>query len=167
MKRANSSYDNYWKIDGRDLPGFVILPGQFDSERILKTPHIESDAPYDKAVTLEILKDYPGVALISGIDGRGTNDGSPPYKKFLCFSMVDGRQIMTTYQAYTVNKPVIVTADNDKKKYLLENVDMHHVDITPCRTAEGEMSSLGVIEAHLKRIGDKGIKVSCLRDLAE
>ena len=142
-----------WKIDGGKIPSFVVEKGE-DSSHQLKIPHHESGAPWNGQVTLEVLAAHPNVALITAVDRRGTTDGSPPYKSFLCYSFCKSKskQIITSYLIYTFSGPVIVKAWDNEKKGLLENINMFHLDITPDRVPNK------VIQKHLERIN----KLKCV-----
>ena len=117
------------KIDGKTaIPRLMHIAD--GDKRILTYENPEWGLPHDFPVNLELVQYHPEIALITAIDGRGTNDGSPPYKKFMCysFSKSENSQILTTYLAYTYTGPVIVKTWDEEKKSLLENISMFHVD---------------------------------------
>jgi len=151
-----------WEIDeGTDVPGFAFaIYEKNGGKRVLERVNSEWGYPEDR-ISLEILRDYPDVALFSAVDGRGTNDGSPACKKFICYSFDGKSQIMTTYQAYLFNGSVVVEAGDEKKKHLLENIDMFSIDITPDRVPDK------VIGKHLERIAGKECIAEGLRGIAE
>jgi hypothetical protein len=151
-----------WEInEGRRVPSFMFTIYERDKrKRELKYVNPEWGYPKDR-ISLEILRDYPDVALFSAVDGRGTNDGSPAYNKFICYSFDGKSQIMTTYQAYLFNGSVVVEAWDEKKKHLLENIDMFSIDITPDRVPDK------VIGKHLERIAGKECIAEGLRGMAE
>lgn len=153
----------YWKIDGKTPTPGLMLGKLCDGRSELRIPHLESGAPDDDPVTLDVLVDNPGVALITAVDGRGTRDGSPAYSKFIChsFSKGENQHITTAYLIYLVDGPVWVHAWDDAKKSLLEKIDMLHVNVTPDRTPER------VIQKHLERVKGKELLTEGLRDLAE
>lgn len=144
------------KIDGRPLPRFMMYVTSSGRDE-LRTPSKELALPYDVSTKLRALRKYPGVALISSIDG------GLGHKKFLCYSFLqdEEKHIMTAYMAYMFSGPVIVRAWDTKKKSLLENIDMYHIDISPARTPEK------VIQKHLQRVKGKKLQTKGLRDLAE
>ncbi len=149
-----------WKIDGKTpITPFVIAKNNGAHE--LNSSHTEGSIPWDYPVTLDILEKNPNVALIKAVDRRGTTDGSPAYNRFMCYSAIEGKQIITTYQIYTFTGPVIVRAWKPEKIKLLEDIDMEHFDITPDRTPER------IIARHLERITGKNTLVDGLRDMAE
>ncbi|MBR9701406.1 hypothetical protein GOV13_00625 [Candidatus Pacearchaeota archaeon] len=152
----------YWKINGdTEVQGFALTKYDKDSDkRLLRAINSEWGYPDDK-VSLDIVPAIPEIALIWAVDGRGTTDGSPPFKKFICYSFAEEKQLMTTYQAYLYNGPVVVEAWDEKKKRLLENVDMEHIDITPDRVPAK------VVRKHFERIAGKQCVVEGLRDKAE
>jgi len=133
---------------------------RIEKKRELRYVNPEWGYPNDK-VFLNIVRGIPKIALITTVDGRGTTDGSPPYKKFICYSFTEGKQLMTAYQAYLYNGSVVVEAWDEKKKHLLENIDMFHVDITP------ERVPAKVVRKHLERIAGRQCVVEGLRDKAE
>lgn len=147
--------DSYWKIDGRDLPGMIV------SNSVLKIYHHEGGFSDDTEVSLDLLEDHPEVALFSSVDGVKCNEGSPNFPKYVCFSFEDKKQILTSYFVRTFDGPVTVEAWDEEKKHLLENVDMHHVDVTNSRSPDR------VIQEHLKRIHGRNCLRQGVRDLAE
>ena len=149
-----------WKIDG--ITGTPpLVSGSEDGKHILKIAHRESGVPWDFPITLNVLEQHPDVALIRAADRRGTTDGSPPYKKFLCYSFDGSRQLVTAYLIHTFSGPVVVGAWDSEKRGLLENVDMEHIDITPDRVPDR------VVARHLERIAGRTLVRDGLRDMAE
>ncbi len=151
-----------WKIDkDTEVSSFMFAVWDKNKrKRELRYVNPKWGYPDDK-VSLNVLKDYPEIALITSIDGKGTTDRSPPYKKFICYSFAERKQLMTAYQAYLYNGPVVVEAWANDKKHLLENIDMFHVDITPDRVPAK------VIKKHLERIAGKECIIEDLRAKAE
>ena len=146
-----------WKIDGKtEIPGLVLR-----GDNKLYYPNPERGIPNDFPVTLETLKEHPGVALITAVDGRGTINGSPSYNKFLCYSFDAQKHLVTTYLAYIYTGPVTVRMWDRKKKREVETVNMFHLDITPDRIPDR------VIQEHLRRISGCSCLVEGLIDLAE
>ena len=149
--------DSYSTIDGeKTWPAFILI----DHELRFLNP--EWGYPNDGPFTLELLERDPRIALISGDDGRGTTNGSPCYRKFLAVSKVGDKRVVTAYLAYTYDGPVKVEAWNEKKKPLLRDVEMFHVDITPDRVHDR------LIERHLRRLTTEGeVAVENLKELAQ
>lgn len=81
----------------------------------------------------------------------------------MCYSVADGKQVITSYLAYTFNGQVIVEPWKDESalKRLFENIDMEHFDITPDRTPRK------IISRHLERIAGKKTVEEDLYKLAE
>lgn len=151
-----------WKIDRTtQLPPFIISPGKREGTHELKVAHLESGIPHDFPISLNLLEGNSSVALISARDRRKTTDDSPNYNRFMCYSLGDGKQIVTTYQIYTFTGPVAVQAWKPEMRELLENVDMEHFDITPDRTPER------LVKRHLERIAGKDLVLDNLRNRAE
>ena len=141
-------------IEPGSFPPFII------SERELKIVHMESGAPRDSPVTLEVMAEYPSVAVITSGDRRGTTDGSPNYQKFFCYSF-DGSHVVTTYQVYTFTDKVDVFRDG-----LSADVEMEHYDITD-DVQEDRSNNSRLIERHLERIEGRDVLIGDeLRDKA-
>ena len=151
-----------WKIDKKTkLPRLMhIAEG---NKRILAYENPEWGHPHDYNADLRLIDLHPEIALISMVDGRGTTDWCPFYNKFICYSFCkqENSQILTTYLAYTYTGPVEVRPWDKDKEFLLENISMFHVDITPDRTPEK------VIQKHLERISGKSLEIKEIRKMAE
>lgn len=143
------------KIDGTPLPRLeTYVNSSGVSELII--PRKELAKPYDVSTRLRALRRYPGVALISMVDG------GLGHKKFLCYSFLDeGKHVMTAYLAYMFDGPIIVRAWNPKRESLLEKIDLYHINIGHDRTP-GK-----VIKKHMERIKGKNLQIKGLKDLAE
>ena len=77
-----------WRIEGNKIPSLCSIKGE-KGEHILHAVNTEwGDWAWDINVTLSSLVGHPEVALISAVDGRGTTDGSPAYRKFLAYSFI-------------------------------------------------------------------------------
>ena len=149
-----------------ELPAFFITKTANGRSELRHADHLEGRIPKDYDSSLKIIQ--PGIALISATDGRGTTDGSPNYKKFLCysFSEKENKSIITTYQVYTFNGHVIVHSwdkDNKESEGLLRKIEMYHVDITPDRTPKK------VVSKHIERISGKHLALDSakLKKMAE
>jgi len=161
-----SGTDSSWKIDGKTtVPGFVFRKFDDGSCELQRLNTIEWDIPDDTFLGLDIVPAYPEIALITSLDGRIKKDAYPDYKcrKFLyySFSKGDNTPIITTYQIYLRDGPVLVYPWDDEKKGLLGRIDMYHVNMG------GDKTPNKVLVKHLERIMGKQLLTDGLRELAE
>lgn len=150
------------EIEKYGSPPFIMV--KEGNERILKCPHISSDYPFNKPSKIFELENLPNTAILAATDIRGTTDGSPPYVNYIFFShdLEEDKKIMTSYLVYTFNGPIKVGAWDDERKQMLENIDMHHVNITPDRRPDK------IIPEHIRRInGKKLLKTFDLKESLE
>jgi len=150
------AYD-FWKLDGGKVPAFCSVKGKNEGEHVLNCVNTEwGDHAWDTEVGLGMVIGHPEIALIGAVDGRGTTDGSPAYRKFLAYSFTGERDLFTAYLAYTFSgKMKVETWDKEKRASLrLDLVDFEHFDITPDRTPNK------LIAKHLERIQE----IKCVRE---